>query len=101
MTFTVIIKQEAYNDIKEAYDYYEYKQIGVGEVFLNALQKRFDDLSKSPNNYSFINEYNSKVFRDVKVKKFPFVIVFEIINETVIVYAVHNCYKHPSKKIYR
>jgi len=98
MSFNVIIKEEALNDIQEAYEYYQFKQLGLGEIFLHYLQIRFSDLSNHPYNYSFINEDDLQVFRDVKLMKFPFVIVFEIVENTVIIYAVHNCYKHPTKK---
>lgn len=98
MSFQVIIKEEALQDIQEAYEYYELKQLGLGEKFLQKLQQRLLHLSKHPNNYGFIDEDYLKILRDVKIDKFPFVIVFEIEHDTVIVYAIHNCYKLPSKK---
>jgi hypothetical protein len=98
MSFGVIIKEEALNDIQEAYEYYEFKQLGLGEKFLQKIEQRLLHLSKHPHNYSFINEDYLKILRDVKIEKFPFVIVFEIEDNTVIVYAIHNCYKLPSKK---
>lgn len=98
MSFAVIIKEEALNDIQEAYDYYEFKQAGLGDKFLQKLEHRLLQISKHPQHYSFIDEDHLKVLRDVKIDKFPFVIVFEIFETTVIVYAVHNCYKLPSKK---
>ena len=48
---------------------------------------------------SYINEIKSLIFRDVLLNKFPFVIVFEIDKEDVIVYAVHNVYKNSNKKL--
>jgi hypothetical protein len=99
MLFNLIIKEEAHVDTIEAYNYYEEKSVGLGERFLQALLKRYNDLAQHPTHYSFINEDETLHLRDVVLEKFPFVIVFEIIEEDVIVYAVHNTYKHPRKKI--
>lgn len=44
--------------------------------------------------YSFIDEDPLKVLRDIRLKKFPYVIVFEIIKNDVLVYAMHHLHKH-------
>lgn len=98
MLYLLIIKEEAHVDIGNAYKYYEGKQIGLGEKFLQALVKRFNDLSQHPTHYSFIEENAKRIFRDVKLEKFPYVIVYEISNEEVIVYAVFNVHQNPAKK---
>jgi len=99
MLFTVIVKQEAHQDTIDAYNYYEEKLTGLGEKFLNALQQRYTALSANPTFYSYIDQDPMKILRDVKLEKFPFVIVYEIIERQVIVYAVHNTYKHPRNKL--
>lgn len=101
MPFNIIVKEEAHQDSIDAYNYYEEKSIGLGERFLESLQKRYNDLSLHPTHYSFINEDASLKFRDVLLDKFPYVIVFEIAEKDVIVYAIHNTYKIPQKKIRR
>ena len=99
MAFTVIVKEEAHNDTIEAYNYYEEKQPWLGERFLDSLQQRYQELSEHPGFYSFINEDALQILRDVKLEKFPYVVVFEITEIKVIVYAVHNTYKHPGNKL--
>ena len=99
MPFTVIVKQEAHNDTVDAYYYYEEKLTGLGEKFLIALQMRYDDIATNPTFFSYINEDPLKVLRDVKLEKFPFVVVYEILETEVVVYAVHNTYKHPQNKL--
>ena len=99
MSFTVIVKEEAHQDTIEAYNYYEEKLVGLGERFLEALQQRYHELSEHPTFYSFIDEDPLKVLRDVRLEKFPFVVVYEIIKNEVVVYAVHNTYKHPRNKL--
>jgi hypothetical protein len=63
------------------------------------LEKRYRKLSAHPTFYSYIDEDPLKILRDVKLEKFPFVVVYEIIENQVVVYAVHNTYKHPRNKL--
>lgn len=91
--FKLIIKQEAFTDALEAYQYYEKEQSGLGEVFLNTLQLCYNALSENPQYYSYISGDTKQVFRDIKVGKFPYVVVYEIAANSVVVYAVHNTYK--------
>lgn len=88
MTYKVILTNHAKVQIGENYDYYEGQHIGLGEEFLQELEKRYDDLCKHPEYYSFID--NRKIIRDVKIERFPYVIIFEIEENKVIVLYVHN-----------
>lgn len=45
MAYRLIVKDEAGLEAENAYLYYETQQPGLGERFLEALQKRFDDIS--------------------------------------------------------
>ena len=101
MSFTVIVKQEAHEDALAAYDYYEEKQPGLGERFLTELQKTYLQLAGLPSANGFIAEDPLKVLRDVKVARFPYVAIYEIIDREVVVYAVHNTYKHPRGRFRR
>jgi hypothetical protein len=56
------------------------------------------DLSLHPQHYSAIAEDPLNILRDVKIPKFPFVVVYEITGNNIIVYAVHNTWKDPQKK---
>jgi plasmid stabilization system protein ParE len=98
MAFTIIVKEEAHQDTLDAYWYYEKKQKGLGERFLDLLQSCYEAIAQHPTHYGYINEDPQQMLRDVKIDKFPFVIVYEIIEEEVIIYAVHNTYRHPKKK---
>lgn len=99
MLFTVVIKQEAHEDVTTAYNYYDELQPGLGEVFLAALQSRYQQLAIQPTVNSFIVEDPKQVLRDVRLERFPYVVVYEVIDYEVIVYAVHNTFKHPRNKL--
>ena len=99
MPYTLIITAAAHKDTTEAYIHYEKQQKGLGERFLTSLSIRYNDLSDHPTHYSFIEEDNLKIFRDCLLYKFPYVVVFEIRKKEVVIYAIHNTYKNPDKKI--
>ena len=97
MTFNIIIKEEARLDTATAYYYYEDKQKGLGEEFLEELEKRYHDLESHPFNYGFIDD--QQIIRDVKIDRFPYVIIFEVAEGSIIIYAVHNTYRHPKRRL--
>ncbi len=97
MSYQLIIREEAHLDAKEAYNYYEEKSPGLGERFLQELIQRYKDIIEHPEYYGFIDE--QKVIRDVKLRHFPYLVVYEISDDKVIVYSVFNGSKSPNKKV--
>jgi plasmid stabilization system protein ParE len=97
--FDVIVTKEAHTDALEAFLYYEEKQPGLGERFLTNLEECYLSLVEHPTHYGLIDEDPLKILRDLKVDKFPYVVVFEIRETLVVVYSVHNTYKHPANKL--
>ncbi len=49
--------------------------------------------------YNYYENERDELGEEVKIDRFPYVIIFEILEEEVFVYAVHNTYKHPRKNI--
>lgn len=80
-----------------AYDWYEEQQLGLGELFLTELDVCYDKLETLPAVYAKIK----KNFRQIILKTFPYVVVFEIIKNEVIVYAVFHTSLNPKKKFKR
>ncbi len=97
MVYKIRITEHAKEDTQSAYDYYENKKIGLGEEFLSELLKRFDELSSTPSHYGYIDD--QVIIRDAKIDRFPYVVVFEISQDEVIVYAVHNTYQHLKRRL--
>lgn len=91
MSYTLEIMDEARKQAEDAYNYYEDKRIGLGEEFLEELNKKYIALSKHPEYYSYID--NRALVRDIKIERFPYVIVFEIIKKSVVILYIHNTYR--------
>jgi plasmid stabilization system protein ParE len=96
MASKIVITPLAHLDEFEAYEWYEQQRIGLGEELLTELEACYQKIAEHPEYFSFIDE--RKELRDCLMPRFPFLIVFRIINNTVEVITVHHAKKHPSKK---
>ncbi|WP_395056931.1 type II toxin-antitoxin system RelE/ParE family toxin [Flavobacterium sp.] len=94
MKYELIIKEEASLEIIESYLFYESKSIGLGERFLNNLDVYFDRIQDFPEHY----QIKRKPYREAFVKKFPFVIVYEILENETVIYAVFHSSRNPKEK---
>jgi plasmid stabilization system protein ParE len=99
MPFTVVVSEPANEDTIAAYNYYEEKKSGLGELFLSNLQSLYLLLKEHPSANSLIAEDPHQLLRDVRLKRFPYVVVYEIQKNEVIIYAIHNTHKHPRNKL--
>ncbi len=93
MRYILKISHTAYQETDAAFTYYEEQSPGLGEKFLKSLEDAYYKLSKKPQYYSYIQ--HDKNIRDLKIKTFPFVIVFQIIEDTVFVLRVFNTNRNP------
>ncbi len=89
--FLLVLTEDAREDVREAYNYYEGISPGLGEDFLLILEQYYRTLQENPFLYGYTD--TSKTTRDVAILRFPYVIIFEVHNSTVIIYTVHNTYK--------
>jgi len=94
MEYQLEIKEEASLDIKQAYDYYEENKLGLGERFLDTLENYLQRVKQYPEHY----QIKRSPYREAFIKDFPYVIIYEIEEEKVIVYAVFCTHKDPKKK---
>ncbi|MFC5682248.1 type II toxin-antitoxin system RelE/ParE family toxin [Flavobacterium sp. MAHUQ-51] len=94
MKYKLEVKHEAFLDIKEAYLYYESRKKGLGKRFIETLEIYIDRIQKYPEHY----QIKRNPYREVFIKDFPYLIIFEIENKSVIVYAVFNTWRNPGSK---
>jgi len=90
----LIIRHTAIDMAKDVYDWYEEQQTGLGDLFLNELKSCYEKIKTSPVSYTKIK----KDFRHILLKKFPYVIIYIIHKENVIVYSVFHTSRSPGKK---
>jgi toxin ParE1/3/4 len=94
MPFKIVIDPRAISDIVQAVDYYNSKQIGLGEKFKTNLNKYIVRLSINPY-YAF----KYKDYRCLPLRQFPFLILFHIQekDKKVLINAIFNTYQNPKK----
>lgn len=91
----LIIEPEAQEEIIDAIEWYESKQVGLGADFLNYLDGYFQTLKNAKATFELKRK---PVFRELPLKRFSFVIIYEEFQDQIIVYSVFNTYQAPEKK---
>jgi hypothetical protein len=94
MAYNIEIRPLAAIEIIEAFDWYELQREGLGTEFLEALDKFYESLLRNPNTYSYYVEPT----RQGKIDRFPYSIVYEVIESDIVVYSVFMHKQDPDKK---
>lgn len=92
MSYTVVFKEEADDDVFDARNWYETRRIGLGDELLDEIEEFVKVLEQEPQIFQ-VRNHN---WRYCPLKRFPYLIVFEIEQQEVVVYAVFNTYQHPT-----
>lgn len=95
MKFTIDVKETAKNNVVDAFLFYESRQAGLGERFLSSWEERLELIKDEPHLY----QKKYKDFRQVLIKPFPYLIIYEVEEAVVVVYKVIYAGRNP-RKIY-
>lgn len=95
MVFKVLLLPLAEKEINESIDFYESKRKGLGKEFLIHLTSFIKILKVYPH-ICVIKKLPH--YRELPLKKFPFVIIFEISQNEVIVHSVFHTSRNSHKK---
>lgn len=87
----VEILPSALEDLAEGFSYYQIKEEGLGEYFLDALYSDMDSLHF----YGGIHSQHFGYHR-LLAKRFPFAIYYRVDSDTAVVRAILDCRKDPS-----
>lgn len=90
----LIIKPRAIGMAKNAYEWYEEQSEGLGEIFLSELDRCYKKLETQPTFYRKLK----KNYRQMRLKRFPYVVVYEIMKTKVVVFAVFHSSRRPKQK---
>lgn len=87
----VVIRPEAEEDLKAAFDWYEDARKGLGYDFLLQIEAGLSTISRNP-------EINPIEYRDTRkhlVKRFPYKIIYLIVSNRIIILAVLHQKRNP------
>jgi len=85
VSLTVILSSVAEMELQESYEWYEYKQAGLGERFLGQIEASINAIVLNPELYPI----KIRSFRQYVVSKFPYIIVYELISEQRLIHILH------------
>lgn len=92
--FVIQIKPAAILMAKEAYNWYEEQKAGLGDLFLAELSRTYFKLEKNPFHYQKLKNN----YRHLVLDKFRYVLIFEIIDNDIVVFAVFHTSRNPKLK---
>ena len=87
------ITEEAKDDISDAYNWYESQKIALGDEFINQFKLVCKTIIKAPEGFRKVRGYHQ-----ISLKQFPFVVLYQLIDDKIIVYAVFHTSRNPKKK---
>jgi len=90
------VLRKAREDMQKSADWYDEQQPGVGDRFLLEVVRTFRLIETNPLHYQ---ERFSKKFRFANVHDFPFVVVFKIKKQLIVVNSVFHTSRNPKKFI--
>lgn len=89
----IILIPEALLDVKNAYDWYEQQDPGLGEEFIRCLEAAYAKISVAPEHYPI--RFDS--FRRILIRRFPFAVYFENDDKHAWIYYVFHCSLNPER----
>jgi hypothetical protein len=83
------LHEKAYEDYLYAYEWYESKKTGLGNRFMECVEKKIFQITEHPEFYS--RKQNTR-YRETKIDNFPYTIVYEFFPRKNIIHiaAIHH-----------
>jgi toxin ParE1/3/4 len=90
-SYNIDISDEAENDFDNSYEYYYNDSPKVADAFFQRINSSLETIKKTP--FSFPEIYKS--LRRFTVKKFPFVIYYQVVDYTIKVISIFHTSRNP------
>ena len=94
MDYKIRILPRAKLEINDAFKWYSSKNLKLGKEFLKEINLIFDFLFFDP----FLFIINEKGYRQVPLKRFPYIIIYRIFKDQILIQSVFNTHQNPTKK---
>lgn len=88
-----IVSIEAEHEIISAVDYYDNIDVSLGTKFLADLNASYHRLIANPQYYKYIARNKKSGLRCIKLKKFPFLVVYHVHMDSITIVSVLNTYR--------
>lgn len=87
----LILREEAEQDLKEAYGWYESQRQNLGIEFIDEIEATINKIEETPQRYG-------KIYKNIRralCKRFPFAVYFMEANQNIVVIGVLHQRRHP------
>lgn len=95
MKFTLTILDQAEREIQTEFDWYEDRSPGLGERLLTSIDESFDLIIDYPNSFPV----RRKNYQQCLVRGFPYIIVYKIAGNQIIVHQLFHVKRRPGRKV--
>ena len=96
MTYQSILLSRAFNELFEAWEWYENRQVGLGDRFRSDVNKKIHEIENHPKRYP-----NKKAnFREAHITSFPYLIIYKISykQKKIVIVSIFHTSRNPSGK---
>lgn len=94
MKYTINFHKQASEDFQESKDWYAEISEKLAERFESSVHSAIGIIAEAPSQF----KKNSKNYHLYSLKKFPFLIVYKVYGETILIYAIYHHKRNPKKK---
>ncbi len=96
MTFyNIHLLESAISDLDASISYYDNQRKGLGEEFEEEIFLLIELINKNP----FLFPIKHDVLREAVVRRFPYIVVYSIIETDIFIVSIFFDKMHPDKKI--
>ena len=97
VVYKLVIHENAIHELGDSSDYYNQKKSGLGFEFEEEIFSLVDVIKKNP----LLFPVKFARIHEAVVKRFPFVVNYEVVGKQIVILSVFHVKQHPSKKVKR
>jgi plasmid stabilization system protein ParE len=96
MAFQYYVNEQADEEYGQAYEWYELKELGLGEKFMHAVEERLKQIIQSPEYYTILHGN----YRQTKIDGFPYTIVYQFYpkKKAIHIASIHHTKRNPRRR---
>lgn len=95
MKYKLFVTDEAESEIQTEYDWYEEKGVGLGDRLLASIDEAFEIITNFPGGFPV----RRKNYHECSIADFPYLIIYRVVKDTVIVHQLFHVKRRPGKKV--
>jgi hypothetical protein len=95
MAYKLEIREKVRSGTLAGFLWYEEKSEGLGSRFVAEVEKMIEYVAQNPLHF----QVKYKDYREAIMKKFPYVIIYQVKNDLIILSSVFPCKNDPERKL--